>query len=143
MSNSWARNPTSWLSIVLFLGAVFTLYRSFPRVTMGIFVGLALWITVREARARRLGFRVVSTGRDSFKYEETADGEIRGIPIYGELMWRSPRIIWIRVAAKWDRVMPAWASGRREEIFTRIRAELDARQVEAQYVETQDSPITL
>src|SRR6267143_3931481 len=137
------RNPTSWLSIVIFLGLIITFFRYAPRFAVFTFFSLPFWIAPlefrRRRRFRRLGFRVVATGRDSYVYEEVVDGDIRSISIYGELRSGRPRIIWIPVAAKWDRVMPSWAVGRRDEIFARVRSELGARRLDVEYVDSQDT----
>jgi len=130
----WLRNPSSWLVILLGAGWVFAFFRYAPRSATFCFVALALRITYvyfRDwAKFRRLGFRVVRTGRDSYKYEELGEGEIRGLPISGEMRKGEPMVLWIPVDSKWDGLMPGWAIGRRDEIAARIRSELGSKRVE-------------
>lgn len=135
----WLRNPSSWFAILLFAGWIFTFFRYAPRSATFCFAALALWMTYvyfrDRGRFRRLGFRVVRTGRDSYKYEELGDDEIRSLPIDGEMRIGAPSVLWIPVDSTWNRLVPPWAVGRRDEIVARIRSELSSKRVEIEDAE--------
>lgn len=83
-------------------------------VGVGYLVGSIMYL--------RRGWKIVGVGRDALAYVERDKGRI----IFGaELMGTGSvsRIITIPVS-DWDTSVPAWASGRREEIVARIRSEM-------------------
>jgi hypothetical protein len=54
--------------------------------------------------------------------------------IWGELMAKGPRVIYIPSSDEWQHKMPDWARYRREEILNRVRQELGSKRF--RYLET-------
>lgn len=143
LASHWLRSPSSWMAIVLFAGGIVTFFRYAPRTATFSFIALGLWITYvhfrDQRRFRRLGFRVVRTGRDSYQYDEFGEGEIRNLPIDGEMRVGRPMVLWIPVDSEWNRSLPPWAAGRRDEIVARIKSELGSKRVEVEDVNSPDT----
>lgn len=100
--------------IRLFLGAV---------ILIGGFLGIGYFRSRR--RFRRLGFRVLRVGRDTFRYEELfGDGQHRSVSIDGEMLADAPHVIHLPSPATWQTAVPDWARDRRDEIVQRIQQEL-------------------
>lgn len=128
------RNPGTWLSLAIFGYLSFLFFRYFPITASVTYGSLILYIATRQIRSslrlRRQGYRIRGHGPEMFRYEEMIDdGEIRQLKFgLGHLAGRKVGIYWPSNEA-WQRDMPDWAKGRREEIYDRIRGEFGSRLV--------------
>jgi hypothetical protein len=137
--NRLSRNPGAWLTLAIFAGLTFLFFRHYPVVAAVLYASVIVYFVLRRVRSswrlRKLGYRIVWHGRDSFYYEELADGQPRRAVMECELEPRGPRILRLPAPEEWRRKMPEWAGGRREEIVERIRSELKAMGV--RYIENE------
>jgi hypothetical protein len=82
------------------------------------------WLVAEHIDFRRLGYRVKWLNANAWAYEERSRApEGRLLPYIREVRGRGyPELCTIRIASEvvWDREVPAWARGRRNEILDRI-----------------------
>jgi hypothetical protein len=93
-------------------------------------VGLAAGMAVLRKRVdfRRRGYRVRRLGREEHVYEERgAEGEIRLLPFWREMLIGAPSEVYLPSEDRWDSQVPPWAHGRRAEIVERIAEYLGPR----------------
>jgi len=136
--NKLYRNPGAWLSLAIFAGLTFLFFRHYPVVATVLYASVIVYFVLRRVRSswrlRKQGYRIVWHGRDSFYYEELADGQRRRAVMECELESKGPRILRLPATEDWHWKMPEWARGRREEIVERVRSELKAMGV--RYIES-------
>lgn len=95
----------------------------------GILITYVAVVQIRSAlHLRHRGFRVRFSGPEILLYEEaTVGGKTRHLKFrYGPIAKGKLGIYWPSQEA-WQREMPDWAKGRREEILDRIRQDLGSR----------------
>ncbi|MEQ1851048.1 MAG: hypothetical protein ABMA01_05580 [Chthoniobacteraceae bacterium] len=81
-----------WEDIRLFLGVV---------ILCGGYLGFS-YISLRS-RFRRLGFRVVRSSRDTYRYEELfGDRQHRSLDINGEMLVGAPHVIYLPSPSTWQ-----------------------------------------
>jgi len=83
-----------------------------------------LW---RYYRLYSRGFWVTRKGRDSIEYQERRDRSIRRLTIDGEMLVKGPHVVYVPTENEWERRMPAWAHGRREEIIANVKRDLGTK----------------
>src|ERR1051326_8830593 len=73
-----------------------------------------LW---RYYRLYSRGYWAKRKGRDSIEYQERHDDRtIRRFEIEGEMMVGAPHAVYLPPEDEWNRTVPVWARGRRDEI---------------------------
>jgi hypothetical protein len=78
-----------------------------------------------EVRTR--GWTAEHHGRDRIVYRELVGGRLEDLEIDGEMLGGTPHhVIFVPSEEKWERTSPAWARGRRAEIFSRLRSRFRA-----------------
>jgi hypothetical protein len=75
----------------------------------------------RHYRLRTRGYWLSRRGRGSFEYEERHETVVEHLVIDGEMMAVGPDVIYLPNEEQWQREMPAWAQGRRDEILARVK----------------------
>jgi hypothetical protein len=127
------QSPVVWLVVLILGGFTLTFLGSYPHLATALFGVLACLVIFGQVRAsyqfRRLGYRIVPDGRDTFYYEERVGHELRRLEFYCELQARGPRVLYLPSVIKWQQEMPEWAKDRREEVCDRIRDSLGTRNV--------------
>ena len=78
----------------------------------------------KRYRFWRLGYRASRWYRDEVRYEEIASDAKRFLTLDGQMLVGAPHLVYIPEAEAWEAKMPAWARGRRDQIISRIKAEL-------------------
>jgi hypothetical protein len=73
------------------------------------------------------GFSVTPKGRDFIEYRQRRDGAMRRLTLYREMMTKPPNVVYIPTEDEWQRDMPTWAQGRREEIVENVRHALGTK----------------
>jgi hypothetical protein len=86
-----------------------------------------LW---RYYRLYSRGFWLRRKGRDSIEYHERRRRTIRRLTIGGEMMATGPHVVYVPTDVEWDRTMPTWARGRRDEIIENVRCALGTKRYE-------------
>jgi hypothetical protein len=86
-----------------------------------------LW---RYYRLYTCGFFVTRKGRDAVEYQERVDHTIRRLLIGGEMAVKGRHVVYVPTDERWNRTMPAWARGRRAEIFDNVKRALGTKRFE-------------
>jgi hypothetical protein len=133
------QSPVVWLVLLIIASFFLKFFWGYPHLATSLIGALAFVVIFGLIRAslrfRRLGYRIVPGGRDTFYYEEKSGGELRRLELYCELQARGPRLLYFPSVNQWQQEMPGWAKGRREEIYDRIRGSLGTKNV--RYIEKQ------
>ncbi|MEI7850360.1 MAG: hypothetical protein WCH86_00840 [Kiritimatiellales bacterium] len=92
------------------------------------------WLTFRYVRFLIRGWMIIGHGRDEIAYVEHGNGKI---VFWAEICVGGPirRVICLPGEGDWQAKTPAWASGRRDEIVTRIKQAMPERHYEYRTIE--------
>lgn len=137
--NQVFHNPGTWVLLVLFGCMTVVLFEDSPIVAAALYVILTSYIVAAKTRSaqrlRRRGFRLRFSREVIFYEEATGGGQTRHLTFgYGYVSRRKLGIEWPNEEA-WQRRMPDWAQGRREEILARVREDLGSRLADCVEVE--------
>jgi hypothetical protein len=94
----------------------------------GHFIALLFFVFSKDVATGRTAsvapdWRVGHVGRDMMYYEEARDGRWERIEISGEmLIGPAHHVIYFDTAEAWEKRVPDWARGRRNEIISRIKS---------------------
>jgi hypothetical protein len=92
-----------------------------------------LYFVRRYYSLRFRGFWVTREGRDAIEYQELHNGKVERLTIDGEMMVGAPHVVYVPTAEEWQRTMPGWAQGRREEIIENVKRKLGTKNYEYDY----------
>jgi|SRR5215831_4549097 len=113
------------LAMTLRFGGAYPVATVVLAVAALVLVGTAL--LRRRYRLRKDGYLVGPEGRDSIRYDELADGNVRSLIISGEMLTGAPHVVYLPDPESWEKSMPAWAQCRRLEIIERVKKALGTK----------------
>ncbi|HYE75797.1 MAG TPA: hypothetical protein VEF04_20810, partial [Blastocatellia bacterium] len=85
----------------------------------------------RQYSLRFRGYWVARKGRDSIEYAERHADKVEQIIIDGEMMAVRPHVVYLPTEEEWQKKMPEWAQGRRDEIIGRVKDFLSSKNYES------------
>jgi len=108
--------------ILVVLIILFTKY-IIPSVIIAscIIIILIVYVFFINYCQRKRGWRVIGRGRDEIRYECWEGCKWIGFDLYAELLCGKPsRIVSVWGISEWDKNVPKWANGKRDEIIARL-----------------------